>query len=126
MEEATAQVQKVHQPPMTTERKFRLVTILLGAVHLVVGIALFLFFQPSPEPIVLRYNVYFGIDILSAWWQVYLIPLLSAVFVFVNVFLAERFLRMGQRLLALIFLLGSGIITLGLVIAIAAIVLINY
>lgn len=113
-------------PHSELTRQYKLASILLLILHLVIVGVLLIFFRPGPEPIVLRYNVYFGIDIISAWWQIYLLPLLSAVFVSGNTFLGWRYLRQGIVLPAILFLLGSGVIVIGLVVAVAAIAFINY
>lgn len=109
-----------------SRKKFWLIVYLLLLVHLLIALALALFFQPSGNSIILRYNVYFGVDILAAWWQVYLLPLLSLAFTLGNLFLAFRFLKKGEWLLSILLLLGSAVISFGLAIAIAALVLINY
>lgn len=107
-------------------RRFTLGTMLLGALHVLIIGALLFFFRPGSEPVVLRYNVYFGIDTLAAWWQIHLLPLLSALFVSGNILLARRYLREGLIIPAILLFLGSGIIVVGLVIAVMAITFINY
>lgn len=110
----------------SSRQKFWLVVALLGIIHLVLIGIIAVFFQPSEASVILRYNVYFGIDILASWWQVYLLPLLSIIFLIGNVFFAKRFLTSGEWLISMVLLLGSGVVTFGLAVALAAIVLINY
>lgn len=110
----------------SSRQKFWLVVALLGMIHLVLIGIIAVFFQPSEALVILRYNVYFGIDVLASWWQIYLLPLLSSIFLVGNVFFARRFLRSGEWLLSITLLLGSGVITFALAVALAAIVLINY
>lgn len=109
-----------------SRQKFWLVVVLLVLIHIFLVGAIALFFPPNEASIILRYNVYFGIDILASWWQIYLLPLLSIIFLVGNIFFAKRFLVRGEWLLSILLLLGSGVITFGLAVALAAIVFINY
>ncbi|MEP7162530.1 MAG: hypothetical protein ABI747_02075 [Candidatus Moraniibacteriota bacterium] len=107
-------------------QKFWLISGLLLTVHVLLAVAIAIFFPPSPDSVVLRYNVYFGVDILAAWWQVYLLPLLSLSFVTANTLLAYRLLKKEEKLLSMLLLLGSGVVTFALAVAVSAIVFINY
>lgn len=50
------------------------------------------------EPIVLRYNIYVGINLIGFWWQVYYLPLIGLAIIVFNfllakmMFIKERFL----------------------------------
>ena len=35
------------------------------------------FIRPVDFPIILHYNVYFGVDVIGDWWQVYYLPLIG-------------------------------------------------
>lgn len=102
----------------------------LLVVPLVVWIAslglLGYFIRPSETPIVLHYNVYFGVDLLGIWWQAYLLPLLGAVFFIGHFFLARRFYRQGERIACYLMLLSSNMFLFGILIGSLSIVLINY
>lgn len=112
--------------PVPLRLPFRSVFLLLVTVHAVLVLCLLFFFRPSESLVIFRYNAFFGVDTLSAWWQIYLIPSLSLLFVSINLILARRCARLGQILPALLLLLGSGIVSLGVVIVLMALVLINY
>ena len=111
---------------LPAQQKFWLIVGLLILLHLMIAGIIAFFFRPSDESVILRYNVYFGVDILSAWWQVYLLPLLSLAFTTANTLLAYHFVKRDQWFLSILLLLGSGVIASALAVAIAAIVFINY
>lgn len=85
-----------------------------------------IFIRPVDFPIILHYNAYFGVDLIGDWWQAYVIPAMGLVFFAVNFLLARGFFRKKERIASYILLLASLIIQIGLIIASAAIVLINY
>jgi hypothetical protein len=77
-------------------------------------------------PIILHYNVYFGVDIIGDWRQVYLTPLMGLVFWLVNLALARHFYAARERIASYILLLGALLVQLGLAVASIAVVVINY
>lgn len=106
-----------------------LVRILLGgaSLALVISIVLFGFFiRPSETPIILHYSVYFGVDLLGIWWQVYVLPLLGLLFVMGHLFLAQRFYKKTERIACYLMLLSGGMLSFGLLVASVGIVFINY
>ena len=42
---------------------------------------------PQVDPIVLKYNIYFGISLIGPWWQVFLWPLTGLIFWLINLIL---------------------------------------
>lgn len=92
-----------------------------------VSLGLLLFFiRPSETPIVLHYNVYFGVDLLGIWWQVYVLPFLGGLFFIGHYFLARRFYLGTERIACYLMLLSAGMLSLGLLIASVGVVFINY
>src|SRR5665647_2127684 len=85
-----------------TWKKFWTIAGLLFLLHAIIVGALAIFFRPSDNHVILRYNVYFGIDLLGAWWQVYLLPVLSLAFLLANLSFAHRFLKRGEWLLSIL------------------------
>ncbi len=83
------------------------------------------FIRPSVETVILRYNAFFGVDILGVWWQAYLIPGICLVFFSADVIIAHILFRRRSFLPALIFLYGSLLIALSGVIATATLLFIN-
>lgn len=102
---------------------FLIATLFLIAANWVV---LAVFVRPVDYPIILHYNVYFGVDLIGSWWQVYLLPLMGTIMFFINTILAYIFYRQGERIASHLLLLASIIVQAGISIGIGGIVLINY
>lgn len=84
------------------------------------------FIRPVDFPIILHYNVYFGVDIIGAWWQAYSLPLVSMVIMAINVSLGYFFYNNGERIVSYILLLASFLVQIGGAIAVGGIISINY
>lgn len=83
------------------------------------------FIQPSPDSFILRYNVFFGVDLLGTWWQVYLVPGISFVFFLGNLALAAFLAHRSVFIAAVILSYGALLIVFSEMIATAAIIFIN-
>ncbi len=93
----------------------------------VIGLGLLAYFiHPSETPIVLHYNVYFGVDLLGIWWQVYALPFLGILFFVGHYVLARRFYLGAERIACYLMLLSAGMLSLGVLIASVGVVFINY
>ena len=84
------------------------------------------FIRPTSGLLVLHYNVYFGVEIQGLWWQVFILPLASAIFLLGHLSLAWRFYSQSERIAAYLMLLGSCLISIGILIASGSIAFINY
>lgn len=105
-------------------RSLLLIQVVL-AVALVVFLALFL--RPSDALTVLHYNVYFGVDLLGAWWQLSILPGVALLFVFMNLMLSYRFYAIQhERIAAYLLLLGSVMLISGVFLGCISAVYINY
>jgi len=89
-------------------------------------VILYIFIKPVDLPIILHYNVYFGVDMIGDWWQVYFLPSMGAVFFIINTFLAGFFYEKNERIASYIFLLVAFLIQVGIIIASASVIAINY
>jgi hypothetical protein len=89
-------------------------------------VILTIFIRPIDLPIIIHYNVYFGVDIIGSWWQVYFLPFIGGVFFIINFSLAHLFYEKKERIASYLFLLASLIIQLGIVIASTGIARVNY
>lgn len=100
----------------------------LGAVLGLLGCLFFLgyFIQPSKGLIILHYNVYFGVDLLGAWWQAYALPLLGGILLVGHFFLARRFYMKSERIASYLMLLSAGMLSFGVLVASVSIAFINY
>jgi hypothetical protein len=88
--------------------------------------ALAYFIRPVDFPIILHYNVYFGVDIIGDWWQAYFLPLIGVIMLVINTLLAYYFFKQKERIASYLLLLTAIIIQAGVAIASAGIIFINY
>lgn len=94
-------------------------------IQLFIVSAIFYYIRPSSDAVILRFNVFFGVDLLGVWWQVYLIPSMCMVLFLGNLILAEILARRRVFLAALVLVHGSILILIAEVVAIAALIRIN-
>jgi hypothetical protein len=95
------------------------------AIQCVIFLAVAYFIRPSTDTLILRYNAFFGVDILGAWWQAYLVPGMCLGFFGGNLVLAEVLARRQAFLAALVLEYGAFLVVLSEVTAIAALISIN-
>ncbi|TAK97075.1 hypothetical protein EPO05_00220 [Patescibacteria group bacterium] len=102
--------------------------MLIAACFLNVGtwLAMAFFVRPVDYPIILHYNVYFGVDIMGDWWQAYSLPGVALVFLLINLSMAYTFYARKERIAAYLFLIAAFFVQLGITIASATIIRINY
>lgn len=105
---------------------FQWVFIASLAVNFINWGALAFFIRPVDFPLILHYNVFFGVDIIGAWWQVFFLPGMGLFILAVNTFLAFLLFARKERIAAYIFLLASFFVQAGLAISSASLILINY
>ncbi|KKQ53617.1 MAG: hypothetical protein US70_C0001G0021 [Parcubacteria group bacterium GW2011_GWD2_38_11] len=84
------------------------------------------FIRPVDFPIILHYNVYFGVDVIGAWWQMYFLPLIGLVILSVNTVLGYLFYQQKERIVAHLLVLATFIVQICITIAVASLLLINY
>jgi len=84
------------------------------------------FIRPVDFPIILHYNVYFGVDVIGSWWQVYFLPLIGLLILSVNTFLGFLFYQQKERIVAHLLVLATFIVQICITIAVASLLIINY
>lgn len=84
------------------------------------------FIRPVDFPIILHYNVYFGVDVIGSWWQVYFLPLIGLLILAVNTILGFLFYQQKERIVAHLLVLATFIVQICITIAVASLLLINY
>ena len=89
-------------------------------------VVLKIFVQPVDFPIILHYNVYFGVDVLDDWRKVYIMPLIGVFLLIINTLLGLYFYKNNERIASHILAMASLMIQLSLLVASASIILINY
>ena len=102
----------------------------LLALSLLVNIAnliiLKIFIQPVDFPIILHYNVYFGVDVLDSWQKAYLLPIIGFFLLIINTLLGLYFYKQKERIASYILAIANLMIQLSLIVASVSIILINY
>lgn len=84
------------------------------------------FIRPVDFLIILHYNVYFGVDVIGSWWQMYLMPSIGLLLLVVNASLGFLFYQRRERIVAHLLMLATFIVQVGLSIGVASLLLINY
>ncbi|TXH07120.1 MAG: hypothetical protein E6Q06_03690 [Candidatus Moraniibacteriota bacterium] len=114
---------------LSPEKLYRTSRVWIWRAGLIIQVGLLgiiaFFIRPSSDPLILRYNAFFGVDLLGTWWQVYLIPGISLLFFIGNLGLAALLARRSAYLAATILCYGSLLIIFSGAIAVAALVSIN-
>lgn len=97
-----------------------------GLLIFIVLFALVAFFiRPDSGTVILRYNSFFGVDLLGAWWQAYLVPGICLSFFLINLSLALLLFRRQSLLAALIFLYGALMVVVSGALATTTLIFIN-
>jgi hypothetical protein len=85
------------------------------------------FFMRSVDgEIILHYNVYFGVDSIGDWKQVFIMPTIGIALFAINWALARYFYGRKERIASYALLLASLLSQLSLIIASISVILINY
>ncbi len=98
-------------------------SIFLGVVNFLV---LFFFIRKLNNLIILHYNVYLGVDLVGYNKQILLMPLVGISFTIVNLILAIYFFNRKERMLSHILSLTALLSQLGISVAGASIIIVNY
>ncbi len=85
-----------------------------------------LLIQPVGFPIILHYNVYFGVDLKGSYWQVFSIPLVGLFLFLINTILAIYSYKKGERIVSYLLLMATLMMQINLMIYSLSIILINY
>jgi len=89
-------------------------------------ISIVYFIRPVDFPIILHYNIYFGVDVIGSWKQIYFLPVIGLLILSINTTLGYLFYQQKERIAAHLLLLATFIVQIGISIAVASLLLINY
>lgn len=89
-------------------------------------IILGIFVKPVDFPIILHYNVYFGVDMLGGWKQVFILPLMGIILFIINFLLSLYFYKNKERIASHLLLMATLMLQLSLIIASISVIVINY
>jgi len=65
--------------------KYFLANFIISAfLNLTAWFFLYVNFKPQSQPIILHYNIFFGIDLIGSWFNIYFIPLFALTCGFIN------------------------------------------
>lgn len=94
-------------------------------LHVAASGILFWSIRAREDLVILRYNAYLGIDLLGVWWQVFLVPGITFLFVLINFLMAKLLFSRGYPGVAALFLLGSILLSGSIVVVAATLSFIN-
>lgn len=100
--------------------------ILSFTANLTDWIILKLLIQPVDFPIILHYNVYFGVDLRENYQQVFGIPLIGLFLFLTNVILSLYVYKKGERIASYLLLMATLMMQINLIVYSLSIILINY
>ncbi len=89
-------------------------------------ILLVIFIHPVDVDIILHYNVYFGVDVIGKLKEVFLLPFIGLILLFINIGLAFYFNQQKKMIASYILLLVTLMIQINLIIASISIIIINH
>lgn len=89
-------------------------------------ISIKIFIKPVNFPIILHYNVYFGVDMVGNRDRAYILPAIGLFLLLVNLLLSIYFYKRGERIASYLLLMAGLMSQLSLIIASVGIVVINY
>ncbi|TXG75847.1 hypothetical protein E6Q11_06325 [Candidatus Dojkabacteria bacterium] len=108
-------------------KRFAWPIVWLTVILLHVGAVAVIFWsvESREDLVILRYNAYLGINLLGVWWQLFLMPAITFVFTLLNFLLAKLLFGRGYPGVAALFLIGSVLLSLAMVVVAATLSFIN-
>lgn len=101
--------------------------LLLGFLtNLINWIILKIWIKPVDFSVILHYNVYFGVDLIGNYAQVYMLPMIGLMLFLINFLLAMFFYEKKERIASYVLLMAAVMIQLSLIVASVSVILINY
>ena len=101
--------------------------LILGFItNLINWIILRIWVKSVDFSIILHYNVYFGVDLIGDYQQVYVLPTIGLILLCINCILSLYFYQQKERIASYVLLLAMLMIQLSLVVASTSVILINY
>jgi hypothetical protein len=87
--------------------------------------ALFWTAVPTDAPIILHYNIYFGVDVVGNWKSLFFMPALAAGLLILNLMLS-RFFYYKERLVSYLFAATALVLQLLMAVGVIAAIMINF
>jgi hypothetical protein len=102
---------------------FSLALAVLG--NLAMWVAVWWIVEPTDRPVILHYNVYFGVDAIGDWRNIYIMPALALAILLVNLVLS-RFFFYKERLVSHLFAVMAFLAQLLMIVGLGSVILINF
>ncbi|MCX6763039.1 MAG: hypothetical protein NT093_04675 [Candidatus Moranbacteria bacterium] len=87
--------------------------------------ALFWTVAPTDVPIILHYNIYFGVDVIGGWKSLFFMPTLAAALLFLNVVLS-RYFYYKEKMVAYLFAGTALILQILMAVGVISAIIINF
>jgi hypothetical protein len=91
-------------------------------LNLILWAGLIYLFRPQEEPVHLHYNIFFGVDLIGPWWQIFFLPASGLVILILNTGLSAASFKEDRALsytvfvatifFQLLLIIGSYLLTL--------------
>lgn len=81
--------------------------------------------MPQTEPIILHYNIFFGIDLIGPWFKIYLIPLFGLICFFIN-FALSAIIYKRSKILSYLLIHASSLIQIFILLAVIFLIFQNF
>lgn len=85
-----------------------------------------IFIRPIDLPIILHYNVYFGVDIMGDYKEAFLLPLIGIILFCINMFLSLYLYERKERIASYLLMMAALMLQLALIVASTSVIIINY
>jgi len=85
-----------------------------------------IFIRPIDLPIILHYNVYFGVDMMGNYKEVYVLPLIGIILLLINLFLSKYLYEKKERIASYLLMMAALMIQLALIVSSVSVIIINY
>jgi hypothetical protein len=94
-------------------------------VNVGIWVALRFVVQATDQPIILHYNIYFGVDSIGDWRNVFIMPAVALLIFLVNLVLS-RFFYYKERLVSHLFAGMGLLVQILMVVGVISILIINF
>lgn len=116
-------LQQIQKNKFWKDKKILGLIIEAGVLNLLVWFYVLFVFWGTAEPVILHYNILFGIDSIGHWSRLLILPLLGLGILFINSILIFHFYLSRQK--NLINLLAATILVVQIILLISVLMIVN-
>lgn len=102
---------KINSPSSLSDKVNLVSFVLAFLLNLAGWILPYFLIKPQAEPIILHYNIYFGVDLIGEWYRIFFLPAIATVLLLINIALGAMNYRKDATI-SKIFFGGTVIIQL--------------